>query len=415
MKQLIKIKEIIRKFVGRNEAYIVPIIKFLLVWLVMSDINSRLGFMTRITSKPLALIIALAGSFLPVNLTIVILALITLAHVFSLSIICAVVLFCVYLILFLIYFRFSSNEGIAVLLMPVLYKLNIPYILPISMGLVGTPSSMVSVASGVVVYNVLNFISVNSASLKMDGIDSSRLVEDFKKVVDGIVKNKEMITVAAAFAAVVLVVYLIRRLPVPYCWDIAIGLGGLAMIIVTPIAAKILGASVSMGSVFGGTIVAMLINVVMQFFIFNLDYDKTEKVQFEDDEYYYYVKAIPKNVIRPKKAKKSGPHVIVTNPEEVKRIAEEKEMEAKVEKALARKSATKSSSAASRTPSSRTPSRTASTRSTSTSAPKSSRGPLGLSGGRPAGEGRLKREMELEAKAKEKVIEPLSEDDLDQQ
>ena len=28
-----------------------------------------------------------------------------------------------------------------------------------------------------------------------------------------------------------------------------------------------------------------------------MDYSRTEVVQFEDDEYYYYVKAVPKNVL----------------------------------------------------------------------------------------------------------------------
>lgn len=32
-------------------------------------------------------------------------------------------------------------------------------------------------------------------------------------------------------------------------------------------------------------------------FRFNLDYSRTEKVQFEDDEYYYYVKAVPKMTV----------------------------------------------------------------------------------------------------------------------
>lgn len=32
-------------------------------------------------------------------------------------------------------------------------------------------------------------------------------------------------------------------------------------------------------------------------FQFNLDYARTEKVQFEDDEYYYYVKAVPKMAV----------------------------------------------------------------------------------------------------------------------
>jgi len=35
----------------------------------------------------------------------------------------------------------------------------------------------------------------------------------------------------------------------------------------------------------------------VQFFKFNLDYSRTEKVQFEDDEYYYYVKAVPKMTV----------------------------------------------------------------------------------------------------------------------
>jgi hypothetical protein len=42
--------------------------------------------------------------------------------------------------------------------------------------------------------------------------------------------------------------------------------------------------------------------IVLRFFVFNVDYSRTEKVQFEDDEYYYYVKAVPKvTVTRPEK------------------------------------------------------------------------------------------------------------------
>ena len=37
--------------------------------------------------------------------------------------------------------------------------------------------------------------------------------------------------------------------------------------------------------------------MVLHFFLFSVDYSRTEKLQFEDDEYYYYVKAVPKNVV----------------------------------------------------------------------------------------------------------------------
>ena len=49
-------------------------------------------------------------------------------------------------------------------------------------------------------------------------------------------------------------------------------------------------------------LLSLLLAVVLQFFVFNVDYSRTEKVQFEDDEYYYYVKAVPKIVVaRPEK------------------------------------------------------------------------------------------------------------------
>ena len=43
--------------------------------------------------------------------------------------------------------------------------------------------------------------------------------------------------------------------------------------------------------------VSALIAVVYHFFVFAVDYTRTEYVQFEDDDYYYYVKAVPKSFI----------------------------------------------------------------------------------------------------------------------
>ena len=49
-----------------------------------------------------------------------------------------------------------------------------------------------------------------------------------------------------------------------------------------------------------GTIGSAAIAIVIQFFRRALDYTAVENVQFEDDDYYYYVKAVPKiNVSMP--------------------------------------------------------------------------------------------------------------------
>ncbi len=57
------------------------------------------------------------------------------------------------------------------------------------------------------------------------------------------------------------------------------------------------------------TVISILLLLILQFFAFNLDYSRIEKVQFEDDEYYYYVKAVPKVTVStpaPKVKKISG-------------------------------------------------------------------------------------------------------------
>ena len=41
-------------------------------------------------------------------------------------------------------------------------------------------------------------------------------------------------------------------------------------------------------------LLSMGIVYVLQFMILAVDFTRTEYVQFEDDDYYYYVKAVPK-------------------------------------------------------------------------------------------------------------------------
>ena len=60
---------------------------------------------------------------------------------------------------------------------------------------------------------------------------------------------------------------------------------------------------ISIGLLIVGMVISLLIAKVLQFFCFNVDYSRTEYVQFEDDEYYYYVKAVPKNSVAQAKKK----------------------------------------------------------------------------------------------------------------
>ena len=57
-----------------------------------------------------------------------------------------------------------------------------------------------------------------------------------------------------------------------------------------------------------GNIVALVFGFVIEFLFMDLDYERTERLQFEDDDYYYYVKAVPKKTVATsdKKVKQFG-------------------------------------------------------------------------------------------------------------
>ena len=75
--------------------------------------------------------------------------------------------------------------------------------------------------------------------------------------------------------------------------------GAIADAMIILIGKLVLDINVSILWLLLGSVLAVLVAKVLQFFVFNVDYSRTERVQFEDDEYYYYVKAVPKVTVAP--------------------------------------------------------------------------------------------------------------------
>ena len=160
------------------------------------------------------------------------------------------------------------------------------------MGLLGTPASVVSVSFGLVISYMITYFSSNATSFGSDGVVEA--ANGFSTIVNGIIGNKEMMVMIVVFAIVLILVYIIRRSSIDHCWKIAIAAGSIGLMIFTLIGDIMSDTQISIAGVILGTIISALLMLVVEFFAFNMDYSRTEKVQFEDDEYYYYVKAVPK-------------------------------------------------------------------------------------------------------------------------
>ena len=145
MTTLLVAKQYIKHFISKYEVYLKPLLKLILALTSLMLINGKIGYMHRLDSISIVLIAALMCSFMPMNFIVVVAAVFTVLHMYALSLECAVVTLVLLLVLFLLYFRFSPKDTIVVLLTPMSFILGIPYVMPLAMGLLGSPASAVSV------------------------------------------------------------------------------------------------------------------------------------------------------------------------------------------------------------------------------------------------------------------------------
>ncbi len=295
MTALLELRENLKKIYSRNEAFILPVIKFLLSFIVLSIINSRLGYMTKLDNMAVVLIVSLMCSFLPTGFMVFFAMVFSLLHMYALSLETAAVGLVVFLLLYLLFLRFAAKEALVIVLTPILCMLKLPYVMPVAMGLIGTPASGVSVGCGVVVYYLIQAVINNATTINSMGAEEA--TAKLRLLIDGMLGNKAMLVTIAAFAITVIAVYLIRRMSIDHSWTIAMIAGVMIEVLILLVGDLMYDTNLSIVSALLGAVVTMLVCKVIEFFRFCLDYSRTEKVQFEDDEYYYYVKAVPKMTV----------------------------------------------------------------------------------------------------------------------
>lgn len=315
MTSLLVLKE---KVVGfyKNFEYPIQIIgKFILAMLAFNYVSKELGYFEALTGTVPMLFLSVICAVVPVSIFVLIFALVVLLHLFKLSMVLAAVALVVFLLFYFIYLKFAPDQGILIVLYPVLVQFNLHYMIPLVGAMAFNPFAAIPIAFGVIFMKVIGYLQ-EAASLGDPGTDVKEIMTSYQYIFDKLLADKEMVAYIIMFTLVILIVYGISRLPVDYSWYIAIGVGTLVNVIGLAMQSSgVEGMSVAMvvvGSVIGGVLAALV-----QFMGCTLDYARKESLQFEDDDYYYYVKAVPKIQItqaertvktynkKPKKAKKA--------------------------------------------------------------------------------------------------------------
>lgn len=292
MKQILIIKEQIIRFYQKAGMFITPVLKFCIALFVFLTINMQIGYDVRFSGAGVTLLLSLICAFTPASVLMFFAAVVSVIHVYRVSLVLSIMVGLLFLVLYLLFLRYSRKYGYAVLAIPILYPVNLAYFVPLYLGMTANPLSLVSAICGILIYYMFGVIK------EVAQMSFTNSVEDilalYRYVVDSLLMNKTMLLTIIIFSLVIIVMYVLRKMKYDHAFSIAVASGTLVMILGFLFANIKIEVGASIGQVllgcFAGAVVAMLV----QFFRLTLDYTAVEQTQFEDDDYYYYVKAVPK-------------------------------------------------------------------------------------------------------------------------
>ena len=85
MTALLELKQRMKMIYAKYDIYLIPAAKFIIALAAFLMINSQIGFMEKLASPVVAILLALLCSFLPVNMIVLFGALMVCVHAFALS------------------------------------------------------------------------------------------------------------------------------------------------------------------------------------------------------------------------------------------------------------------------------------------------------------------------------------------
>ena len=300
---LMTLKEKVKNIYAEHEFILQPVLKFIFSFLALVLFKLNIGYAPVINNWAVIAGMAVIMAFLPKRVDLIIAIFVMIFDIYYVSLELAGVVTVIFIVLLVLFLRFTPKQGIFLVLVPLAFYLKIPYVIPIVAGIVSTPVAIVSVTFGTIIYFLIDVVNKNSdaiATISKNANGSKETISAVSSIVNIATSNPNMYLTIIAFAITIALVYGIKRKSMDHSWEIAVVVGSIFELVVFLVGGILFNAKFSILWVIIGSVISFVIAYLLQLLVFSVDYSRTENTQFEDDEYYYYVKAVPKiNVTAP--------------------------------------------------------------------------------------------------------------------
>lgn len=303
MMLIFEIRAKLTEIYQKHDFVIKTALKFLLMFLVLSRAAKFIGYNGTLSKSLVIIVMSVFCAFMPSALMVFAAVAYVFIQLMTASILLAVTVVLIFLIMYLFFLRFTPKEGIGVLATPLLCSMGFPYLIPLFLGMFGSVLSVIPAACGVMAYYLLSVVRDNIITLDQLKQAKDEALPMYMNVLDNLLKNPKMYVMMAVFAIVIITMVVVRSLQMDYAFEISLAVGTGVMIIGFIVCSLKYELDMPVVKVIFGSLICMAIVLICLFFYRVLNYSAAEHVQFEDEHYYYYVRAVPKITAKsPKKA-----------------------------------------------------------------------------------------------------------------
>ena len=292
MGTLLEVKEKIITFIEAHRRWVERCFRFVLALVSITAVVAGLGYSETLIVPWMYFILAVICAFFPVAVTAAVDLVLIIVQIYGFSKLLAFSVMLLFLILYLLYYRFAPKAVLVSMLTMVFAYFRIPLFFPVLCALLVTGLPIAGVPVGLFLFYTLSGIStIENTQTVQESMSAEDLIAYTYSMIAG---DREMIVIIVCSLIALTVVSLLRSLAVPHAFSYAVIAGAVGEAVFFLILNMFLNAGIqmvpSLVSIGAGTFAGEMAVL----FQYNIDYTKSEHLRIEDSEYYYYVTAVPK-------------------------------------------------------------------------------------------------------------------------
>lgn len=292
MAQLVYFKEWLTIFYKKHIDVLLPVLKVVFAFFALSIFQRMFYYNESIDNSWIFLAVSAVQAFLPISFLYYAISILIMMNLWKISMDIFLGFIIFFVICSLAFIRVDRKHAIIIIVTALLFYLKLEYLLPVLLGMTVGFGAILPSAAGIVTYFLAVYMADVSTLLTTSS--SSSFGMGLQRIVNLLLIDKKLLVLLVTFSLIIFITTLLCHMFYERAWMFAIFVGNIAMVLLLLFGRLIFELDYSILRLFLEMILGIACCYIYRFFRGIGDVSRIEKASFEDDEYFYYVKAVPK-------------------------------------------------------------------------------------------------------------------------